>query len=170
MKIQEYLENKRIFANNLILATAALCDVLFGTKLLIQVEIMDEVSQIAELAIFFFLFWKDGNSFNERSEAEFVVVLNTELCSYISKNGPFSKSLYFETTKVVKSAACCELFIFFLAKLMLIVIAVKISTICFTLASCNGLWSGYGLEQTQSRNHIKHETANKILMVRDLIA
>ncbi|KAK2714604.1 hypothetical protein QYM36_008979 [Artemia franciscana] len=49
---------------------------------------------------------------------------------------------------------------------MLTGVAVKISTICVTVASCDRLWSAYGLIQTRRRNHIKHETANKILMVR----
>ena len=53
----------------------------------------------------------------------------------------------------------------FFAKLVLTEVAVKISVICFTVASCNRIWSGYGLVQREHRNCIKHETVNKILMV-----
>ena len=79
---------------------------LFGANSLTQDEFTDAVSRINELAKFSYQFRKDGDSFNERSEVDFVGVLNTGLCSYISKSGPFPKSVYFETAIAVGSAAC----------------------------------------------------------------
>jgi hypothetical protein len=57
----------------------------------------------------------------------------------------------------------------FFVKLLLMGVAVKISTICVTVDSYNRLWSSYGLVQTHHRNHMKHETASKILMVCQLL-
>ncbi|KAK2727679.1 hypothetical protein QYM36_008235 [Artemia franciscana] len=110
-KIQKYLENSRVFAYDMPLAPSAvtLLDLPFAANSLTQDEFMDAVSLISELAKFSYQFWKDCDSFNKRSEADFVKVLNTELCSYISESGPFSKSLYFGPAKAVELGACCSL-------------------------------------------------------------
>ena len=135
----------RKFAYDPTLAAATLIDPIFGANSLTQDEFADAVSLINELSRFSHQFWKNGDSFNERSEADSVGVLNAELSRYISKSGPFSQSLYFETAKAVESVACwCA---GYFAKLMLTGVAVKISTICVTLASCDGLWSRFRLVQ-----------------------
>ncbi|KAK2702010.1 hypothetical protein QYM36_019396 [Artemia franciscana] len=121
-KIHKYLENRKIFAYAPALAAATLLAQLFGANPLTQDEFRDA----------------DGDPFNKRSEPDFVGVLNTELCSYIDKSGPFFKSLYFENAKAVESAAF-QLAGFFV-KLVIMGVFIKISTKCATVASCNKLW------------------------------
>ncbi|KAK2726304.1 hypothetical protein QYM36_000674 [Artemia franciscana] len=71
----------RKFAYDPTLAAATLIDPIFGANSLTQDEFADAVSLINELSRFSHQFWKNGDSFNERSEADSVGVLNTELSS-----------------------------------------------------------------------------------------